>query len=225
MPHRLQTYATSSHHRNVACQASFSSQISASINRSSANCVRSTSIVRRHLANLRTRARPQSLARIRWTSAGSTSHRNRVFDSLNNRDNWPGVAVVPHATASTSNPPPNPPANAISAAATASPPSLKSWHARTSPPLNRPMHRRKCLAAHVPRSTVGTCPPSRPFTSAKCEPPSSSRVSPTRYSKIARLLEIHRHAPRHVVDLPHRADQQRRRNRDRLPLARSRPCS
>ena len=43
--------------------------------------------------------------------------------------------------------------------------------------------------------------------------------------EVARLLEIHRHAPRHIIDLPHRADQQRRRNRDRLSLCRARRCS
>ena len=38
---------------------------------------------------------------------------------------------------------PSPPANAISAAATARPPSLRSWQARTRSQLNRPMQRRE----------------------------------------------------------------------------------
>ena len=60
--------------------------------------------------------------------SGATSHTNRVFDSLNSAtagsDLCRGSSTVRR---------PQPPANAISASATASPPSLKSWHARTSP--------------------------------------------------------------------------------------------
>ena len=66
-------------------------------------------------------------------SSVATSHKNRVFDSLNNL-----TAAEPSLSASgiasTLIRAPSPPANAISAAAAAKPPSLKSWHAATSPP-------------------------------------------------------------------------------------------
>ena len=68
-------------------------------------------------------------------------------------------------------------------------------------------------------STCGTWPPRSPWTRAKCEPPSSFFVVADQVNQVAGLLQIHRHAARDVVDLAQGADQQRRRNGDRLRSA------
>ena len=113
---------------------------------------------------------------------------------------------------------PRPPARAISARATARPPSLRSWQLRTRPradrrvdrPEDRPAERRVDPRAPGPRRAPGP--------SAQCDPPSSSRVVPDEEQEVARLLQVHRHAPADVGHLAHRADQERRRDRQALAL-------
>ncbi len=81
---------------------------------------------------------------------------------------------------------PSPPANAISAMATASPPSLKSWQART-----RPAEMAACTAANVSLGQLRidlrhAAAAAAHAPAAKCEPPISSWVVPTTIQQIAR---------------------------------------
>ena len=110
---------------------------------------------------------------------------------------------------------PSPPAKAISAAATASPPSLRSWQARTSPAWIA-----WCRAANVclatAASTFGTSPPDKPFDQREMRAAQFVLRHADEIQQIARLLQVHRHAAADVVDLAQGADQQRRRDGDRL---------
>ncbi len=76
-------------------------------------------------------ARRPGRPRIARRRSGRTSQRNRVFDSANS-STASGKSPSRGTSFSVSRAP-RPPAKAISAAAAASPPSLRSWQARTSP--------------------------------------------------------------------------------------------
>ena len=117
---------------------------------------------------------------------------------------------------------PSPPAKAISASATARPPSLRSWQART-----RPAAIAACSAANVcfgqrAASTCGTLPAAKLVHQREMRAAQLVLRRADQVEQVARLLQIHRHARAHIVDLAHRADQQRRRNRDRSASCRRR---
>ena len=74
---------------------------------------------------------------------------------------------------------PSPPANAISASATAKPPSLRSWQTRTKPAWIAACRAANSASREFSVDSRHVVPPPGPLTSAKCEPPSSLRVTPT----------------------------------------------
>ena len=90
---------------------------------------------------------------------------------------------------------PSPPAKAISASATARPPSLRSWQART-----RPASIAACSAANVCLASGGI--DLRHLAAGRAVRPARSASRPVRscvcadqVQQVARLLEVHRHAP------------------------------
>ncbi len=114
---------------------------------------------------------------------------------------------------------PRPPARAISARATARPPSLRSWQVRTSPRL---------IAAWIARnrarprsgSTRGT---SASFLALDQRPVRAAQLVLRQtgdQQQVARLLQVHRHAAPDVGDLAHRADEQGRGDRQALAFMR-----
>ena len=149
-----------------------------------------------------------------------------VFDSLNKSATSVGRRARSCGTAVERDPqPPSPPAKAISAAAAASPPSLRSWQART-----RPASIAWCSAAKVclrsgRRRPAARGRPRDPATSGEVRAAQLVLGQADQVEQVAGFFEVHRHGLRHVVDLAQRADQQRRRNGDRLRRAVGRRCS
>ena len=150
----------------------------------------------RHLAQPAQRQSAEEVGQLPRRVPGRTSSRNRDGDSENSRTTSRRRVVVARNIARARSSAPRPPARAISASATASPPSLRSWQLRTSPRL---------IAAWTARNMRGPgrgidpralARPRAARAHAQCEPPSSAGSCPTSSSTIPRLLQIHRHARR-----------------------------
>ena len=91
---------------------------------------------------------------------------------------------------------PRPPAKAISASATARPPSLRSWQARTRPRLIAAMDRAEEPAVRSAGRPAGRGLRRVRGLIAQCDPPSSQPRQAGEEQQVAGFLQIHRHACR-----------------------------
>ena len=113
------------------------------------------------------RPRPQRGRAPMRVARASPSRRMRDVDSAKHAS----AGVHPSTARSTLNP--ARPANAISASATARPPSLTSWMPETSRSTTS-RAARSCSARAASRSAAGGSPPVSPWTAAHSDPPSSA---------------------------------------------------
>ena len=168
-----------SYHRSGFCQASFNAAKSAEIRTESpaiSNLPSSTT------SPIRAWGTPASAASNAAAFCGRTSQRNRVFDSLNKSATSAQIAVARHAL----------PAS-MPRAQSAGKGHLGGGHGQAAfaqvvagadqSGVDRPVHGREGLLGLRADRRCGTLP-ARPDATAtqiaKCDPPSSSRVSPTR---------------------------------------------
>ena len=213
--------------RNGRCQAAFSSSTEASITTESS----SPRTINRGASRSRSSRAAGHLAQPAERQAGEDSSSSpavlgRDFEEEpggrlgEQQDEIVGRVVLARARLEASPSRPEPPANAISASATARPPSLRSWQLRTRPGRDRRVERAEQVAGPARDRPGARGPPGWPLTSAQSEPPSSSRVVPRRKSRLPgsfRSIVTHGADVGHVPD---RADQQRRRDREAPALVR-----
>ena len=128
----------------------------------------------------RPRGRPPKRSARAAKCSGGTSSRNRVGDSENSRT-ASCAASSSQGTSRSETVAPRPPASAISARATARPPSLRSWQLRTSPRadrrVDRPEERPAQLGIDPGHPAPVAAPGSRPRASRPAQPGHARRAA------------------------------------------------